>query len=244
MGPRSKDRGFFYACFFDFEPVEVKEISCELERHMITILTSEKCSSILTAIFLHMKRDTMKANEIRKGTVIVHNNTPYRVMDFNHVTPGKGQAVVQTKLRNMLNGSQTEVRFGSTESVEEADIFSYKATYLYSDSDGFNFMNSDSYEQLALTEELLGDAVYYLQEQMSVDITTYNGEPIGIKLPQTVVLTVIETEPELKGATASNSPKPAITDTGLNLNVPPFVKQGEKIVVNTESGEYISRSDS
>lgn len=185
----------------------------------------------------------MKANSLRKGTVIVYNNSPYRVMDFTHVTPGKGQAVVQTKLRNLLTGSQTEVRFGSTESVDEADIYSYSATYLYSDGDGFHFMNADSYEQLVLTEELLGDAVYYLQEQMSVDVTTYNSEPIGVKLPQTVVLTVVETEPELKGATASNSPKPAITETGLSLNVPPFVKQGEKIVVNTESGEYISRSD-
>jgi elongation factor P len=165
-------------------------------------------------------------------------------MDFKHNTPGKGQAVVQTKLRNLLNGSQTDVRFNSSEDVKEADVFTYKATFLYSDNDGFHFMHNENYEQAALTEELLGDAKYYLQEQMHVTITTYNGDPIGIELPSTVVLTIVETEPELKGATASNSPKPAITDTGLSLNVPPFVKQGEKIVVNTDKGEYVSRSDS
>lgn len=186
----------------------------------------------------------MKANQIRKGNVILYKDAPYKVMEFFHNTPGKGQAVVQTKLRNLLTGSQTEVRFNSTESVQEADVFSYKATYLYSDGDGYHFMNSENYEQVALTEELLGDALYYLQEQMQVDITTYNQDPIGVQLPATVVLTVEETEPELKGATASNSPKPAKTDTGLSLSVPPFIKQGERIVVNTSDGSYISRSDS
>lgn len=186
----------------------------------------------------------MKATDIRKGKVLVYKDTPYKVMEFQHVTPGKGQAVVQTKLRNLINGTQTDVRFNSSESVEEADVFSFKATFLYSDSEGYYFMNSDNYEQMMISEDLLGDGKFYLQDQMGVSITTYNDEPIGVELPQTVVLTVEETEPELKGATASNSPKPAVTDTGLNLTVPPFIKQGEKIVVNTESGTYMSRADS
>ena len=185
----------------------------------------------------------MKANDIRKGTVVMHKGAPYRVMAFNHVTPGKGQAVVQTKLRNLLTGNQTEVRYGSTESVELADMFSFKATYLYADTDSYNFMNTKSYEQFALTKDILGDSVFFLQEQMEVEVTTFNDDPIGIKLPQTVILEVVETEPELKGATASNSPKPAKTDTGHSLSVPPFVKEGEKIVVNTETGEYLSRAD-
>ena len=136
----------------------------------------------------------------------------------------------------MLNGTQTDQRFNSTEEVETADVFYYKATYLYNDADGYHFMNSDTYEQAALTEEVLGDAIYYLQDQMLVTITTFNDDPIGIELPVTVILTVVETEPELKGATASNSPKPAKTDTGLTLSVPPFVKEGEN-----DSSEYRER---
>ena len=164
-------------------------------------------------------------------------------MEFFHNTPGKGKAVVQAKLRNLITGNQTETRFNSTESVEEADVHTSKATYLYSDGESHIFMMSDSYEQISLTVELLGDDVYYLQEQLEVDVTTFEGSPIGIQVPPTVVLTVVETEPELKGATASNSPKPATTDTGLQLSVPPFVKEGEKIVVNTAEGRYLSRSD-
>ncbi|RMG43089.1 MAG: elongation factor P [Candidatus Dadabacteria bacterium] len=185
----------------------------------------------------------MKANDLRKGTVIVYNGAPYRVMEFHHNSPGKGQAVVQTKLRNLLNGTQTEVRFNSTESVEEADVFSFKATYLYSDGDGYHFMNSDNYEQFVISSDILGDDIYYLQDNSEVEVTTYNNSVIGVKLPSTVILTVAETEPELKGATASNSPKPARTDTGLSLTVPPFIKEGEKIVVNTQDGSYVSRAD-
>lgn len=186
----------------------------------------------------------MKANDIRKGTVLLHNGAPHKVMEFTHVTPGKGQAVVQTKLRSLISGTQTEVRFGSTESVDVADVYSFKATYLYSDGDGYYFMNTQNYEQLNLSPELLGSDVNFLQEQMEVEITTFEENPIGVKLPQNVVLTIIETEPELKGATASNSPKPAITDTGLSLSVPPFIKQGEKIIVSTDTGQYVSRADS
>lgn len=185
----------------------------------------------------------MKANDIRKGNVILYNNQPYRVIDFHHHTPGNLRAMVQTKLRNLLTGNQTEVRFSATENIEEADVFYSKATYLYSDNDGFHFMRTDSYEQFTMTKEALGDAVYYLQEQMEVDLTDYNGEPIGIVLPQTVVLTIVETEPELKGATASNSPKPAKTETGLQISVPAFVKEGEKVVVNTVEGTYIKRAE-
>lgn len=183
----------------------------------------------------------MKANSIRKGTVILYNSQPHKVMEFFHNTPGKGKAVVQAKLRNLITGNQTETRFNSTEDVEEADVHTSKATFLYSDGDGHNFMMSESYEQVSLTEDVLGDTVYFLQEQMEVDITTFEEVPIGISVPPTVVLTVVETEPELKGATATNSPKPAITDTGLQVSVPPFIKEGERIVVSTTESKYLSR---
>jgi len=186
----------------------------------------------------------MKANDIRKGNVILYNGAPHKVMEFHHHTPGNLRAMIQTKLRNLLTGNQTETRFSSTEEVTEADVYTYKATYLYSDNTGFHFMNNESYEQLALDKDTLGDAVYYLQEQMEVEITSFEGNPIGVGLPTSVVLTIAETEPEMRGATASNSPKPATTDTGLSLNVPPFIKVGEKIVVNTQDGSYVSRSDS
>jgi elongation factor P len=185
----------------------------------------------------------MKANDIRRGVVVMHNNVPHRVIDFYHHTPGNLRAMVQTKLRNLLTGNQTEVRYSSTESIEEADVMTSAATYLYSDTDGYHFMNSDSYEEVTISEQILGDGKYFLQDQMAVEITTYNGEPIGINLPQTVVLTVVETEPELRGATASNSPKPAKTETGLTVSVPPFIKVGDKILVNTAESKYLSRAE-
>lgn len=185
----------------------------------------------------------MRANNIRKGNVVLYRKEPYRVMDFHHVTPGKGQAVVQTKLRNLLTGNQTEARFSSTEDVEMADIFTSKATYLYKDGEDYHFMDTSSYEQFSLSKESLGDDTYYIQEEMEVGVTFFNSNPIGIELPATVILTVVETEPELRGATAANSPKPAITDSGLSLSVPPFLKEGEKILVNTADGSYMSRAN-
>ena len=185
----------------------------------------------------------MKANDIRRGVVLMYNKVPHRVMEFHHHTPGNLRAMVQTKLRNLLTGNQTEVRFSSTEEIERADVDSFAATYLYADAVGYHFMNSVSYEEVTVSEELMGESKYYLQDQMSVQVTTYQGAPIGIELPESVVLTVVETEPELRGATASNSPKPAKTDTGLQLSVPPFVKIGDRIIVNTTQGTYTSRAD-
>jgi elongation factor P len=184
----------------------------------------------------------MKASDIRRGTVILYNNTPHRVMDFHHHTPGNLRAMVQTKLRNLLSGSQTEVRFSSTEDIKEADVHTSRSTYLYEDQSGYHFMNAESYEEMTLSKTHLGEALYYLQDQMEVDITTFNGEPIGVDLPQTVTLEIADTEPELRGATASGSPKPAKTTTGLQLTVPPFIKIGDKVVVNTEEGKYVTRA--
>jgi elongation factor P len=184
----------------------------------------------------------MKANAIRKGVVIMYNGAPHRVMDFHHHTPGNLRAMVQTKLRNLLSGTQTENRFSSTEEVQEADVSTSKATYLYKDGDDYHFMTTEDYDQFTITSEILGDALYYLQDQMAVDVTFYEGNPIGVQLPGSVILTIVETEPELRAATASNSPKPAKTDTGLSLSVPSFIKEGDKIVVGTTEGNYIERA--
>ena len=185
----------------------------------------------------------MKAKDLRKGNVILYNGSPYRVMDFHHHTPGNLRAMVQTKLRNILNGNQTEVRFSSTEDIPSAEVYQSRTTYLYSDVNGYHFMNQETFDQITLSTELLGDSIYYLKEEMAIDISTYNGTPIGIELPKTAVLTVVETEPELRGATASGSSKPAKTETGLNVSVPPFIKIGDKITVDTSDGHYISRAD-
>ncbi len=185
----------------------------------------------------------MKASNVRKGVVIMHNGAPHRIMDFHHHTPGNLRAMVQTKMRNLLSGNQTEVRFSSTEELEEANVNTAGATYLYADHSGYHFMYKENFEEITLDEATLGEGKFYLQDQMEVDITTYDGNPIGIELPQTVILTIADTDPELRGATASNSPKPAKTDTGLALSVPPFVKIGDRVIVNTIEGKYISRAD-
>lgn len=185
----------------------------------------------------------MKAKDIRRGAIVLYKDAPHRVLSFEHRTPGNLRAFVQVTMRNLLSGAQSDTRFSSTEDIPEADVFTSRATFTYADGGTYFFMNTSNYEEVPISGELLGDGKFYLQDGMEVDILSYNNEPIGITLPKTVVLTVSETEPELRGATASNSPKPATTDTGLTLSVPPFIKVGERIVVDTEEGRYISRAD-
>lgn len=185
----------------------------------------------------------MKGNDIRKGKVIIFKGAPHQVLDFQHRTPGNLRAFVQATLRNILNGSQCETRFSSTEEIELADFLTFDATYTFHDSVGYHFMHSDTYEEVILSEELVGDNKYYLQDNMPVRIATLENQPIGVTLPKTTILTIVDTMPELKGATVTNSPKPATTDSGLQLNVPNFIKVGEKIVVDTETGAYLSRSN-
>ena len=185
----------------------------------------------------------IKATSVRKGKVILVNGAPQRVLEFQHLTPGNLHAYVSVKLRNLLTGNQTETRFNADVKLEEADVHVTKATFLYHDVDGYHFMATETFEQYTLSEETMGDSVYYLQDQMEVGLTTFNDNPIGIDLPQTVVLTIAETEPELRGATASNSPKPAKTDTGLQLTVPAFVKVGDRIIVGTDEGNYMKRAE-
>lgn len=183
----------------------------------------------------------MKAKDMRKGNVLLYQNTPYQVMEFYHHTPGNLRAVVQAKLRNLINGTQTDVRFSSTEDLETANLESFNATYLYQQGPEYHFMRTETFETFFLTAETLGNKVNFLQENLEVEIKTFNESPIQINLPQTVTLTIVECEPEMKGGTASASYKTATTDTGLAIQVPPFVKIGDKITVGTEEGNYLSR---
>jgi elongation factor P len=183
----------------------------------------------------------MNASEIRKGIVIIYNGQLHRVHEFQHRTPGNLRAFVQAKLRNLKTGLSTEARFSSTESIERVTLEQHQMQYLYKEGDDYHFMNMETYEQITLDAEALGDNVYYLVDGSQIEVETYEDKPIGITPPAIIELTVVETQPEMRGATASNSPKPATLETGLVVSVPPFVKQGERIRVDTATGQYLER---
>lgn len=184
----------------------------------------------------------MQANDIRRGMIIMYNNAPHRVLDFQHRTPGNLRAFVQAKIRNIKTGSSTEVRFSSTENIERAILEEVEMEYLYTDGDAYHFMNTETYEQIALDKETLGDAMDYLVEGTKIQVEFFEGAPMGVELPAAVELTVVETTPELKGATASNSPKPAKLNTGVTVQVPPFIKEGDRIRVDPTKGVYLERA--
>ena len=183
----------------------------------------------------------ISANDIRKGMVILFEGAPVKVMDFRHHTPGNLRAMVQTRLRNLLTGNSFEHRFRSADTIEKITLEQHKMEYLYSDGSHHHFMNSENYEQVALTEEELGDAGQWLMPGLKIEVEFYNGNPIGVALPASMELTVVTTEPPLKGATASNSNKPATLENGVTLQVPPFVVEGERIRVNPAEARYMER---
>jgi elongation factor P len=165
-----------------------------------------------------------------------------RVMSSHHVTPGNLRGFVQAKMRNLRNGNSFEHRFSSTEKVERAILDTQPMEYLYSDPSGHYFMNQDTYEQITLNDETLGDNVLYLLPNTVLQIDFYEEKPVGIELPNTVTLEVVDTEPSMKGATASASYKPAKMETGLVVQVPPFIEVGTKIIIDTREDKYLSRA--
>ncbi|HEY0430135.1 MAG TPA: elongation factor P [Pyrinomonadaceae bacterium] len=183
----------------------------------------------------------LSANDIRKGMVILFEGVPCKVMEFRHHTPGNLRAMVQTRLRNLLTGNSFEHRFRSNDALDRVTLEQHKMDYLYSDGSHHHFMNSENYEQVSLTEDELGDAAQWLMPNLKIEVEFYNGAPIGISLPASMELTVTETEPVLKGATASNSNKPATLENGVTLYVPPFITEGERIRVNPSEAKYIER---
>ncbi|MEO8650120.1 MAG: elongation factor P [Acidobacteriota bacterium] len=183
----------------------------------------------------------ISANDIRKGMVFVFEGTPVKVMEFHHHTPGNLRAMVQTRLRNLLTGNSFEHRFRSNDTLEKVTLEQHRMDYLYSDGSHHHFMNNETYEQVALTEEELGDAAQWLMPNLTIEVEFYNGTPIGVALPASMELTVTSTEPVLKGATASNSNKPATLENGVTLQVPPFIVEGERIKVNPSESRYMER---
>ncbi len=174
--------------------------------------------------------------------VIKFNNELYSVFSMTHRTPGNLRGFVQAKMRSLRTGSMTEHRFSSEDKVEKAQLDENEMEYLYDDGEYFYFMNTENYEQMHLTKELLGDATDYLIPQLKVTVEFYEGKPISVELPASVDMTVVETEPGLKGSTVSNVTKPAKMETGLIVQVPPFITEGEKIRVNTSEGTYQERA--
>jgi elongation factor P len=174
--------------------------------------------------------------------VIKFNNDLYSVFSVSHRTPGNLRGFVQAKMRSLRSGTMTEHRFSSEDKVEKALLEQHDMEYLYDDGEYYYFMNIETFEQLHLMKDLLGDATQYLIPQLKVSVEFYEGKPMSVELPPTVDLTVVETEPGLKGATVSNVTKPAKMETGLVVQVPPFITEGEKIRVNTAEGTYQERA--
>ena len=174
--------------------------------------------------------------------VIKFNNVLHSVLAATHRTPGNLRAFVQVKMRNLGNGSSFEHRYASTDNVDRVSLDEQEMEYLYAEREDYYFMNTESYEQIHLSNELLGDAVSYLIPNLKVSVTFYEGNPISVELPATVDLKVVETEPGLKGATVSNVGKPAKMETGLVVNVPAFIDEGELIRVSTTNGSYMARA--
>jgi len=179
---------------------------------------------------------------MRPGMVIKFNNDLYSIFSVNHRTPGNLRGFVQARMRSLRSGTMIEHRFSSEDKVEKAILEEHEMEYLYDDGEYFYFMNTENYEQMHLTKELLGDATEYLIPQLKVSVEFYEGKPMSVELPPTVDLTVVETEPGLKGSTVSNVTKPAKMETGLVVQVPPFINTGEKIRVNTTEGTYQERA--
>jgi elongation factor P len=182
------------------------------------------------------------ATQLRPGMVVKFNNDLYSIFSMTHRTPGNLRGFVQVKMRNLRSGSQTEHRFSSEDRVDKVSLDEREMEYMYDDGESYYFMDTENFEQLNLPKELLGDAVDYLIPQLKVKVEFYEGKAISVELPPTVDMTVVETEPGLKGATVSNVTKPAKTETGLVVQVPPFINQGEKIRVSTSEGAYQERA--
>ncbi len=184
----------------------------------------------------------ISATQMRPGMVVKFNNDLFSVFSVVHRTPGNLRGFVQAKMRNLRSGNMIEHRFSSEDRIERAALEEHTMEYMYDDGEYFYFMNIESFEQMHLTKDILGDAVQYLIPQLQVAVEFYEGKPISVELPPTVDMTVVETEPGLKGASVSNVTKPAKMETGLVVQVPPFINEGEKIKVSTSEGAYQERA--
>ena len=184
----------------------------------------------------------MPATGLRAGHIIQHNGDLWRVMQVVHITPGNWRGMVQTKLRNLRAGTQTEHRFRSEDKLERVSLEQHQMEYLFASDGRFTFMNTETYEQIELDTDTLGDAMHYILPNTAVEIEFHETTPMGVNLPKSVELKIVDTPPGLKTATVTNVLKPATTETGLVVQVPNFINIGDAIRVDTESGAYLSRA--
>jgi elongation factor P len=185
---------------------------------------------------------SLQATRLKKGMLINVEQNLFRVLEVMHVTPGNLRGFVRVKMRNIRNGTLSDQKLRSEDSVERATLDERQMQYLYHEGEDYHFMDTSSYEQIHISSEALGDSVNYLKPEMTIQVEFYGEEPVGIELPQSVDLKVMDTAPGIKGATASAQVKPATLETGLVVQVPPFVNEGDRIRVSTETGEYQSRA--
>ena len=180
-------------------------------------------------------------NQFKKGLKVDIDGVPYEIIDFQHVSPGKGRAFTRTKLKNMLNQNVTEKTITSGDKVEQANTEQVGAQYTFMDAEGYHFMNQSNYEELVLTIEQLGDAKDFLQEQLIINIMYFNGKPIGVELPTFVQLKVVETDPAFKGDTVTGGTKPAKMETGASVLVPFHIKEGDILKIDTREYKYVEK---
>ncbi len=180
--------------------------------------------------------------DFRKGLKIELNGEPFAIVEFQHVKPGKGGAFVRTTLKSLITGNVLDRTFRSGEKVDKPDLEEKAMQYLYESDDQYHFMDTETYEQFFLTEDQLGDSRYYLQENVEVEVLFHNGKPIGVEVPIFVELKVAQTEPGVRGDTASGGSKPAVLETGMTVQVPLFINEGDVLRIDTRTGKYIERA--
>ncbi len=185
----------------------------------------------------------INGNAIRPGNVIEHRGSLWRAVRIQHTQPGKGGAYLQVELKNLIDNTKLNERFRSSESVEKVRLEQKEYQFLYEDGGMLCLMDNETYDQINVEKDLAGEAAVYLQDGMAVTVESYEDKPLAVILPEHVTLEVVETEPTVKGQTAAASYKPAIMDNGVRIMVPPFVQTGEKVVVDTTTGEYVKRAD-
>lgn len=184
----------------------------------------------------------VKATEVRKGQVIEKDGDLFVITEYEHKTPGNLRAIIQVKIKSLTNGGTAQLRLGSNDMLEVAFLDRKKATYLYREGNGeYIFMDAESYDQFPLTEELVGAQMGYVLENTNVEVTFHNGRALGVALPPSVVLTVKEAEPAVRGNTATNVKKDAVLETGITIKVPPHISPGDQVKVSTDTGEFQGR---
>ncbi|MBI4970845.1 MAG: elongation factor P [Candidatus Omnitrophica bacterium] len=183
----------------------------------------------------------MQANDLRRGMAIIYNKEIHLVMDFTHYTPGNKRAFVQLTLKNIRTGKILQNKFSSTEEMDVAHLESRKMQFLYKDTNGYHFMQTEDYHTVDISEDVVGDAKNYLKENMELEIDFHDERPVTIELPKQVILKVVDSPPAIRGDSVSNNMKPATLETGMSIQVPMFIQEGTMIRVNTETGEYIGR---